>query len=42
MAESGCITVFLGLESGSDKAIKKYNKKTTVDIGVKIRQKLEA
>jgi len=35
MAESGCINVFLGLESGNDKVLKSYNKKTTADIGVK-------
>jgi anaerobic magnesium-protoporphyrin IX monomethyl ester cyclase len=34
MAEAGCITVFLGLESGSDKVLKNYNKKSTSDTGI--------
>jgi anaerobic magnesium-protoporphyrin IX monomethyl ester cyclase len=33
MAEAGCGTIFLGIESPSDKVLKSYNKKSSADIG---------
>ena len=35
MVESGCCTVFVGLESGNDSTLKAFNKRTSTDVGEK-------
>jgi anaerobic magnesium-protoporphyrin IX monomethyl ester cyclase len=42
MAEAGCVQVFLGLESGSERILKLYNKKSTADIGAQAVEKLRS
>lgn len=34
MAQSGCVTCFLGLESGNEKTLQAFNKRSTTDTGV--------
>ena len=41
MAEAGCVTVFLGLESGSDRVLLEYGKKEDVETGTRAVRLLE-
>ncbi len=42
MGRAGCVTVFLGLESGSDRVLREYGKKESVETGTRAVRLLES